>query len=227
MKKAIFSLFLFGAMLSAGPVNTVQVTFENAKPVETVPGMGSAEAGPYTLDVNGVWVPAMCMDDFRTVDSTPWTAAVTSVTSSNLSATVLGNGSTSIGNTTITNTQAYEMEAYLFSEIVQPNANRPDLQLAAWSIMDSSTYNMVANGKGSSNADLTAYNDLWGAYNVVTNPHSGFDFGGYEILSDTANCSQEFMVATPEPATCLLFGIGLLVAGAARFSRRRKQAAAL
>ena len=56
-------------------------------------------------------------------------------------------------------------------------------------------------------------------YNGV---HSGFDGAGYEILSDVNRKNQEFIVATPEPATDVLLGSGLLLAGALRFSRRKK-----
>ncbi len=214
MTKAILSLFIFGSVVFA---NTVPVSFQSATPVVTVPGLGGDEAGPYTMNVNGNLVLGMCMDDFRGVSGT-WTAAVTAVNSPDLSATVLGNQTFNEYGYTVTSSQIYEMEAYLFSELIQPNADRANLQLAAWSLMDPNTLGMVVN-----NNDTTAENDLLGAYSAITNAGSGFNPANYQILSDTSGKNQEYIVAAPEPSTCLLLGSGLLLAGAIRFTRRRKK----
>lgn len=223
MKKAILPLFLFASLLSA---NTVQVSFESANPVVTVPMLGADEAGPYTMNVNGNSVLGMCMDDFRGVNGT-WTATVTNVSSPDLSGTVLGNGNQSYsinGQTyTVSNNVVYDMEAYLFSELIQPSADRANLQLAAWSLMDANTLGKVVNA-----SDVTVETDLLNAYTAATNSTPGFNPANYEILTDISGTNQEYIVATPtpEPSTCLLFGTGLLLAGAARFSRRRKPATA-
>jgi hypothetical protein len=216
MKRAVLSLFICGgAILSA---NTVSVKFVSANPVVTVPGEGG-DAGPYTLNVNGQSVLGMCMDDFLNVSNNTWTANVTAVNSSNLSNTILGNQTVSYNGHTLTSSQTYEMEAYLFSEIIQPNADRGDLQLAAWALMDSDTMYDVFHDHHS--YDTTAQNDLAGAYDTILNPHSGFNPGNYEILTDTVKYgSQEFIVASPEPSTCLLLGSGLLLAGIMRFRRK-------
>jgi hypothetical protein len=215
MKKAIISLFFFGSILCA---DTVQMSYDTVSSVVTVPSVNNDYAGPYIMDVNGHLVPGMCMDDFRGVNGT-WTANVTNVDSSNLSNTVLGNTTFSEYGYTITSSQIYKMEAYLFSEIIQPNADRANLQLAAWALMDPNTLANVINSN-----NVTVENDELAAYNVVTNPQSGFNFGGYEILSDVDGKNQEFLVAAPEPSTYLLLGSGLIIAGALRFSRRRKGA---
>jgi len=216
MKKAIlFSLF-FGSLACA---DTVQMSFVSANPIEIVPGTPGYEAGPYTMKVNGQLVPAMCMDDFRGVNGT-WTAWVTPVGSSDLSHTVLGSNQTRTDDGySVTGVQLYEMEAYIFSEIVQPNADRKHLQLAAWALMDPSTMSNVIKDK-----NTFVQNDIAGAYDAIHNRNSGFNPGAYEILSDIGGKNQEFIVATPEPSMFFLMGTGLVLAGAIRFSRRRKKA---
>ena len=215
MKKAILFSLLVGCSLASA--NTVQMSFVSANPVVVVPGMGGDEAGPYTMNVNGQLVPAMCMDDFRGVSGT-WTAWVTPIGSSDLSHTVLGSNLTlNEDGYSFTGVQAYEMEAYIFSEIVQPKADRANLQLAAWALMDPTTMSNVSQNKD-------VQKDIAGAYNAITNPHSRFNSGGYEILSDIRGTNQEFIVATPEPSMFFLMGAGLVFAGAIRFSRRNKAA---
>ena len=215
--KAILSLFIFGSILSA---NTVTVSLNSVSNPVTVPYLGNDLAGPYTMNVNGNLVPAMCMDDFRGVSGT-WSATLTPVNSTNLSNTVLGNNFTaSVYGYAVTGGQLYDMEAYLFSEIIKPNADKADLQLAAWALLDSNTLNTVV-----SHNDSTVENDLSGAYSAVTNPNSGFNPGQYEILTDVSGQNQEYIVATPEPSTCLLLGTGLMLAGLARFAKGRRKPA--
>ena len=218
MKKIILCLFVFGCILNA---DTATVGFNNADPWVVVPGTNFL-AGPYNLNVNGVLTPAMCMDDFLEVGG-PWTANVTNVNGPDFSNTYLGSGPVTIHGYTVPTSLVYQTEAYLFSELIQPSADRANLQLAAWAIMDANTLDNVI-----SHNNTTVENDILGAYEAVTNAKSAFNPANYEILSDvnpnTTGRSQEFIVATPEPSTYLLFGSGLLIAGVMRFSRRRKQA---
>lgn len=217
MKKSILSFFLFGAILSAAPVN---VTFVDAgNPLKVV---NNIYVGPYDLNVNGKAVQAMCMDDFRTVGGN-WQANVTAVNGTDFSKTYVGNSKTfdipGYGNLTIGAKDLYQAEAYLFSNIIKPNADRADIQEAAWAIMDPNT---LANVFTSNNTAVK--NILFDTYNNYSN----FDASGYEILSDISNSSpnQEFMMgptATPEPASFALLGGGLFAAGAARLFRRKKQ----
>ena len=211
IKPALLCL-LFGSLVSA---NTVQMSFVTAGPVVVVPGMGGDEAGPYILNVNDELVPAMCMDDFRGVSGT-WTASVTPVGSSDLSHTVLdSNNTVNKDGYIVTGTQVYEMEAYLFSQIIQPKADRADLQLAAWALMDGTTMSNVISSN-----NKTVENDIGAAYNAITNPQSGFNPANYEILSDLNGKNQEFMAGIPEPSTFFLMGAGLVLAGGLRFWRR-------
>lgn len=225
MKKSILSFFLFGAILSAAPVSVTLVDAGN--PVKSV---GGVDVGPYDLSINGITVQAMCMDDFLTSkvgSSNKWNANISSVTG-NLSNTYLGESTSSnwIGwlPPSYTDKQIYTMEAYLFNELVQPNANRGNIQQAAWDIMDAVSY-----WGDYHNSDVMA------VLNDALKNYSTFDASGYEIVTDVSgngyNCgNQEFMIhpdpasATPEPATFALMGGALFAAGAFRFFRRKKEA---
>jgi len=208
MKKTIFSLLIFGAILSASPI---PVTFVSA----------TSDIGPYTLNVNGQNVQAMCMDDFLHVSANEtWNANVTAVNSTDFSNTYFGNQTVSAYGYTLTSANIYTMEAYLFSQITQPNADRTDIQQAAWAIMDQNTLNNVINSGN------TAVENVLGQ--ALAN-YSSFDASSYEILSDTttgSDAAQEFMTqgsAAPEPATFALFGLGFVAAGATRFLRKKKK----
>ncbi len=218
MKKSILSFFLFGAILSAAPV-TANVTFVNGgTPTVTVPGTNGDEAGPYTLKVNGQTIQAMCMDNFLTVGGS-WKADITSMSGNNFANTYLGNQTFNVFGQTFTSKDAYTAEAYLFSEITKPKADRASIQEAAWDIMDPATLTKDLNSNNTKVENVLQ--DVYANY-------KSFNTAGYEIISDIADCNpnQEFMTAsaTPEPATFALMGGGLFVAGAARLFRRKKQA---
>ncbi len=207
MKKTIFSLFLFGAVLSASPVS---VTFVSA----------TSEIGPYTLSVNGKNVAAMCMDDFLHVSANQsWKANVTAVNSSDFSNTYFGNNTKNEYGYSLTSANVYAMEGYLFSQIIKPNADRTHIQEAAWAIMDHATLTNVVN---SGNTAVLA------VLQQALTSYSSFDGSGYEILSQVnpgCNAPQEFMTqsaAAPEPATFALLGLGFVAAGATRFLRKKQ-----
>jgi PEP-CTERM motif len=224
MKKSILSFFLFGALLSAAPVN---VTFIDAgHPAQVAYG---AEVGPYDLNVNGHTVQAMCMDDFLTAGGS-WKANVTLLNSSDLSKTYLGqaigSGSHSFdvagfGGINFGAKDFYSAEAYLLNSILQLGSDRVDIQEAVWAIMDPNTFSKILSTRNT--AVLTILNDTYSHY-------KGFDTTGYEILSDISDCNrnQEFIIkcdpvsGAPEPATFAMIGGGLLAASAARFFRRKK-----
>ncbi|MDQ2712682.1 MAG: PEP-CTERM sorting domain-containing protein [Acidobacteriota bacterium] len=89
--------------------------------------------------------------------------------------------------------------------------------MPAWAIMDTDTLTKVINS-----SDPAVINVL----TDVANNFSSFDASWYSIISESgAQNEQEFMVASaPEPASFALLGGGLLAAGLARLSRRRKLA---
>jgi hypothetical protein len=208
MKKILLPFLFCGAILSAA---TVTVSVQSADPIVPVPAENGAPAGPYTLIVDGNSVLGMCMDDFRGANGT-WTANVTSLANPNLSNTVLGNNANVFG-LEVDSTQMYSMEAYLFEQLIQPGADRADIQLAAWALMDPLTFNNLVN---SDNAAAEGY-----VYAALDNM-SSINTAGFEILSDVGGTNQEFMTSTPEPGSLALLGAGLLAAGATRFLRRKK-----
>jgi len=212
----LFTTFLIAAAaLSAAPIT--QVKLVNAgTPLDvvnkvTIDGTTkwNVDIGPYTLQMNGQNMAAMCIDFFdeSNVGDT-WSAYVTQVGSSNLSNTYHP-----------TDGQEYEEEAYIYSQIIAPGADRTGLQEAAWDIMaygiTNSSYKYLIGDNSYIDAALSNYNKI--------------NLSGYEIVSDTvAGCEQEFLVAAPEPGSLMLLGAGLLVAfGVAGAQRRRRTALAV
>ena len=214
LKRVLLSFCLFGAILSAGTVN---VSFQSANPVVTVPTENGAWAGPYTLNVNGTSLLAMCMDDFRGVNGT-WTANVTSLASSDLSKTVLGNSTTNIFGYQLTSSDMYKIEAVLFQQLIQPGADRANLQLAAWALMNPATLTKVVNSN-----NTIVENDLIAAYGNIATVNGA----NYAILSDVGGRNQEFMIGVtgvPEPSTFTLLAAALFAAGVSAFLRRKQVA---
>jgi hypothetical protein len=209
----LFTIFLIAAAaLSAAPITEVKlVDAGNPSIVEhslTIDGTTKWDVaiGPYTLSINGQDVTALCIDfaDDSKVGDT-WSAYVTPVGSSNLSDTY-----------NPADGKEYEEEAYIFSQITQPGADRTGLQEAAWDIMaygiTNSSYKYLIGDNSYIDAALANYDKI--------------NLSGYEIISDTkAGCEQEFLVCAPEPASVMLLGAGLLMALGAAAWQRRKSAA--
>lgn len=204
---------LFGAALGASPVNVTLLNGGNG----AVDSTGKYYVGPYTLTINGVTTPAMCVDDFVEDNiGDQWSANVTGANSSDFSNTYLGNAGETIDGQPYTSAQIYNAEAYLFSLIIKPGADQADIQEAAWVIMDSSnpTY---ANKPGVQSYLVAAANNS-----------PSFNSSGFSIVSDVNKFgAQEFIVATPtpEPATIALLGGSLLAFGAVRLRRSKRSKA--
>ncbi len=212
--KYILTFFMFGALLSAGPLT---VSLVNAGNPVLHDGNG-VDVGPYTLGMNGMDYAALCVDsrDWSQLN-TPWSANLTTVGSSNLSNTYHPSEGTE-----------YEEDAYLFTLITKPGADRIDLQHAAWDIInDSITSATSLTGLHLFSGDTKYIDQATADYNT-----SGLNFADFEIVSGFdkgTGREQEFIIGdscdAPEPASFALLGAGLLMAGATRAWRGRKQMA--
>jgi hypothetical protein len=207
----LFTTFLIAAAaVSAAPITTQVKMINGGSPTDivnhvTVDGVTKYNVyiGPYTLQMNGTNMPAMCIDFFDGSDAgDTWTAYVTQVSSGNFSDTY----HPSYG-------KEYEEDAYLFSQIIKPGADRTGLQEAAWDIMaygiTNSSYKYLLGDNSYIDAALANYDTI--------------NLSGFEIISDTvAGCEQEFIVCAPEPGSVMLLGVGLLIALGVAVRKRRK-----
>jgi hypothetical protein len=210
--KLLTTFFILAAALSAAPVTQVKLINAGNPSViassVTVDGdtKHNVYIGPYTLLINGQDYAALCVaffDESHVNDT--WNAYVTQVGSGNFSNTY-----------NPTEGQEYEEDSYIMSQILKPGSDRTGLQEAAWDIMaygiTNSSYKYLIGDNSYIDAALADYSTM--------------NFTGYEIISDTTkNGEQEFLVATPEPGSFLLLGVGLMLAMSAIVMRRRRLAA--
>lgn len=215
MRKLIYSLLCSAVIAAATPVS---VSLVNPGAPAVIESSSNVYVGPYTLNINGTNVAAMCMDDFYETSGS-WTANVTMANSGDLSNTYLGNQSYNVDGFQFSSSQIYQAEAYLDSEILGPGADRIHIQDAAWTIMD-----YVTGHTAHSNNDPTVNSFISDA---AANSGS-FNDASYSIISQVnpgSNAEQEFMVSTPEPATWSLLGGALLLVTLVRRQSTRSSAA--
>jgi hypothetical protein len=194
--KLFVCLFLAGAALFAAPLTSV--TLINAG--YPLMNDGRDAVGPYTLSLTGGNVPALCIDfaDDAQIGER-WSAYVSPLEGS-------------LADTYHPEQRvAYEEEAYLYTLITEPAADRTDLQHAAWSLTDSEYV-----------PDASA--EHW--VSQAQRDYKTIDFKKFVVISeapgDTGSRSQEFIAVSPvaEPSWINLMA-GLTAIGLALIGRKR------
>jgi hypothetical protein len=194
--KLFVCLFAACATLFAAPLTRVALV-DAGHPIMDD---GSAYVGPYTLNLIGRNVPALCIDFADKVGvGEQWVAYVSSLKGSLAD---IYHPEKPL---------AYEEEAYLYTLIMQPGADRVDLQHAAWSITDASYQANAAAEHWVSQAQQD--------YNTI-------DLTKFVVISQapgqTGARSQEFVAMAPvaEPSWVNLMA-GLIAIGLALIGRKR------
>lgn len=197
--KKLFSIFLLAAAaLSATPATT-QITFVNAG--SPLVSDGHYSVGPYTIAMNGQNYAALCVDFLHQSSvGTTWTAYVN--TNSDYSKLYHSD-----------KPFLYTEEAYLYNLITKPNADRIDIQHAAWNITDP---NYQINSAAQAFVQAAQAN------------FANVNMTGFEVLSAKDCNQQEFLIwnpscAAPEPNSFAMLGGGLLL-GIGLIRRNRKKA---
>ena len=160
---------------------------------------GAYYVGPYDIRIDGRSVAALCIDfEDESKVGERWSASVSNLSGS-LSATYHPG-----------DRLKYEEEAYLFTLITKPGADRIGLQHAAWALLDPGFA-----------TDRTAQKWIIEA----SKEYGTVDLAGFSIVSEVAGYKgarrQEFLTAaSPEPFFINFFG-GLIAIGLVLLGRRR------
>ncbi len=192
----LFFWFLCASMSFAAPLTRVTLVDPGNPSMDD----GSYYVGPYTLNVDGRNVAALCIDfsdDVQVGDH--WTAYVSSLRG-DLADTYHPD-----------EPLEYEEEAYIYTRIIQPEADRVDLQHAAWSITDRDYQPDAAAERWVSQAQR--------GYQII-------DMTNFVIVSGApgqkGSRSQEFITLSQaaEPS-CIDLMAGLTAIGLALLGRKR------
>ena len=194
MKWCISLLFL-GAALGAAPLT--QVTLINAG--DPAQNDGKHFVGPYTLSLDGQNVPVLCID-FKdaTRPGDRWNAHVTQL-------------GLDLGDTYHPAELAeYEEEAYLYTLILEPHADRIDIQHAAWAITDPDYIANAAAERWMAAAQEESRGVKWATFEIIS-----------EVPGHACSRKQEFITETLVPEPCLINLISGSLAITLAFYRRR------
>lgn len=196
MKKLILCLAAASAIAQATPLAQVKL-IDSGSPLLS---SGGTYVGPYKLKVNDRLLNVLCID--LADESRPgahWSAYLSSLP---------GQLDQTYHPDEIIQ---YKEEAYLYSLIVQPGADRVALQGAAWAILDAA-YKPSRAAK------------VWMA--LAARNYADIDLNGFTIISDSQRHSekrnQEFitMLDVPEPGLLSVL-VGLMLTTVALVGRRR------
>ena len=194
--KVLITFLLAGSALVGAPISRVTLLDAGAPPVYD----GANYVGPYTIELNGRDVPALCIDfaDDSSVGD-EWDVYVNALDRS------LAKAYHPLARV------KYEEEAYLYSMSVRPDADRIGIQHAAWAIFYQ---------------EYAADRDGAGWMERAEANYGSVDPGRFEILSgvqaQAGARKQEFLIGTavPEPRLLQLL-VGLATIGLALLGRRR------
>lgn len=188
-------------------VTQAQVKLELVSPGSNI--ANNVYVGPYTLSVNGAGtIQAVCDDRDTETGNVTWTAYV------NTFATLSNTKFFSLPsiNPSTTETQNYEAAAWLVQQMFALGPYNPanyttvaDIHLAIWSNFSTAALSSLV-----SNSDAQSWYNKGLAHDL--DPIASFSDIVIYTPSPTS-ASQEFMMVTPEPASMMLFGTGLLAIG--------------
>jgi hypothetical protein len=216
---AVATAFLFFCLVASASADTVSMTFTSAG--SNI--LDNSYVGPYTGTINGVTTLLVC-DDYadNVYQGENWTANVTSLASSNLSATKWGNAT------------GYGEAAWLTQQMFSGNYNSTqigELQYALWDVFDPQAFTDLANDgystqltaantylSDSEKADLSSIN--FSNFTVYTPTSAPPSCGGSPCESSPP---QEFITyTTPEAPMPVIFLADLLLLGTAVMMLRRR-----
>jgi len=182
--------------------------------------------GPYIAKVNGVTEFVYCDDETHTVYSNEtWTATVTTLGD----LVALGNSKIATDSSVMWRglsgaLSLYEQAAWLVNQFGLHPSDASGMQNAIWdlflqrpgtgSVNDHSTDTYWLN---QASLNYTSLSAAQMANTLILTPVAG----SQRPLSD--GMPQEFLMATPEPATYALFGTGLILLSLGTFRRKRNK----
>lgn len=196
MKQLILCSLVMSVAALATPLTPVRL-IDAGHPLES---NGREYVGPYTLELNGHSLAVLCVDYLdEAKPNDQWTAYLSPLTGDFEHAYYPGD------------LIQYQEEAYLYTQIVQPGADRIALQAAAWAITDAAFEPSKAAAAWIARAERE---------------YATVDLTGFAVISDAAGRfgarRQEFIarIDVPEPGLLSLL-TGLVLVAVALVRRRR------